>query len=541
MRIEAIDIQAKQRFFNDYQYNFDQVADQFEYNPTHTSIWNERLDYLKEQSYQREALCDVLVEMNKKWKAPKASFDQIETLRAENSTVVIAGQQAGLLTGPLYTVHKAISVLQLAKQKQSELGEPVVPVFWIAGEDHDFDEINHIFLKKQDQMKKYAIDQQPEMKQSVSDMVLDQDKAKKWLKSVFSEIKETEFTTDLLKQCLHAIEESETYTDFFARLMYQLLPQSGLVLFDAHDPMARELERTYFTRMIEQNESIAHGVYAALQKNRQRGYETLLDSEMEDAHLFYQHSGERTLLVRDEDGHFKGKNEEVSLSKEELLQAVQEEPWRLSNNVVTRPVMQEFLFPVLAFIGGPGEINYWSALKPAFSEVGLQMPPVIPRLSFTLMDRKTHQIIRDYQLSTQNAVGRGVGEEKVNWLSSHSVVPIDQLGAQVKKEMKRVHRPLRETSLQFGADVEQLAEKNIDYIEQHIDFLTKRFQQSLEEQYEKEMNDFNEVELLLHPSEGLQERVWNILPWVNQFGIDVFERMNTSIYRFDSPHYVIYL
>ncbi|WP_079480382.1 bacillithiol biosynthesis cysteine-adding enzyme BshC [Halobacillus salinus] len=541
MRMEAIDIQSKQRFFNDYQHNFDQVSDQFEYNPREESIWSERYQYVVNQSYQREALSDVLVEMNKKWEAPTETFEQIEKLRKENSAVVIAGQQAGLMTGPLYTVHKAISVLQLAKQKQEELQEPVVPVFWIAGEDHDFDEINHVFLKQQDHMEKFSIQQNPDPKQSVSDMALEQETANKWVKSVFSEIQETEFTNDLLKQCLSAVEKSESFTDFFARLMYQLLPESGLVLFDAHDPMARELERPYFHNMIEKNEPIARGVYAALQKNRNQGYETLLDSEMDDAHLFYQHDGDRTLLVRDEAGHFKGKNDEVVLSKEDLLEVVEQQPWLLSNNVVTRPLMQDCLFPVLAFIGGPGEINYWSALKPAFSEVGLQMPPVIPRLSFTLVDRRTQQILDKYELKTSTSVEYGVGEQKLNWLSSHSVAPIEQLGEQVKVEMDRIHRPLREASSQFGADIEQLADKNLEYIQQHVDFLTKRFHQSLEQQYTREMKEFEDVELLLHPNGGLQERVWNILPWINQYGLDVFERMNESYYSFESPHYIVHL
>ncbi|MCA0969377.1 bacillithiol biosynthesis cysteine-adding enzyme BshC [Halobacillus litoralis] len=539
--MEAIDIQPKQRFFTDYQQRFDQVSDQFQYNPHESTIYRERYATIQKQSYQRDALADVLVKMNEKWEAPQVVFDRIKELRDPNSAVVIAGQQAGLMTGPLYTIHKAISVLQLAKQQEEQIGESVIPVFWIAGEDHDFDEVNHIFLKDQDRMKKHTIQHQFNQKQSVSDMEVDQEQAEKWLTKVFSEQPETAFTHDLLKQCLKELKSSGSYTDFFARLMYQLLPESGLVLFDAHDPEVRELEKPYFNAMIEHNESIAQGVYAMLQQNRQRGYETLLDSELEDAHLFYDYEGERTLLVRDEEGRYKGKNDEVVLTKEELLRVVSDQPRCMSNNVVTRPLMQDFLFPVLAFIGGPGEINYWSALKPAFESVGLEMPPVIPRLSFTMMDRKTEQILDTFKLTPQHAVERGVGEERIKWLSSHSAVPIDQLGEQVKLEIDRIHRPLRETSEQFGPDVEQLAEKNLTYIQQHIDFLTKRFHQSLESQYKKEMEQFTHVDLLLHPNGGLQERVWNILPWINQYGKDVFERLNESTYRFDTPHYMIYV
>ena len=541
MRMESIHIEPKQRFFNDYQQAFERVAEQFEYNPHEEGIYHERLSYLQNQTYQREALADVLNEMNAKWEAPASTFENVEKLRDPQSTVVIAGQQAGLLGGPLYTVHKAISVLQLAKKQEKDLGTPVIPVFWIAGEDHDFDEINHVFMKESNRMKKLSINQRPESKLSVSDLEMDQHQAEEWMKKVFSAVEETEFTSDLYKQCLVELEKSVSYSDFFARLMYWLLPQSGLVIVDAHSPEIRALESSYFTSMIERNEQIAQGVYASLQKNKQAGYETLLDSEIEDAHLFYHHEGDRILLVRDEEGHFKGKNDEVFVSEQELLRAAKDHPRCLSNNVVTRPLMQECLFPVLAFIGGPGEINYWSALKPGFSSLGLQMPPVLARLSFTLIDRKSNQTLERLNIDGKHAIQSGVSEEKMNWIASQSTPPIDRLSEQVKQEMDKIHKPLRDKAADLGPDLESVAEKNFVYIKQHIDYLEKRFQQSLEQKFQREIEQFDELQWLLHPNGGLQERVWNLLPWVNQYGPDLFERINDHMLSFDQPHYIVYM
>ncbi|ELK45042.1 bacillithiol biosynthesis cysteine-adding enzyme BshC [Halobacillus sp. BAB-2008] len=541
MRIDPIQLPSKQAFFQDYKQNYEAVADRFAYHPFEDATWQARLDRLKKQPYQREALAEVLTEMNTRWDAPAASMENIEKLKEEDSVVVIAGQQAGLLTGPLYSVHKIISVLQLAKESERATGRKVVPVFWIAGEDHDFDEIHHVFMKEDDHMRKMTIDHMPETKASVSELDIDQEKGRKWLKDVFQMIPETEYTLDLFKEMDRQLNESKTYTDFFARLVYRLFPDEGIVLIDAHAPEVRELESDYFKNMIEHNREIAQGVYAVLQKNRQAGYETLLDSEINDAHLFYHRGKERILLNREEDGMFRGKNNEVALSKEELLHIAEHSPQQLSNNVVTRPLMQESLFPVLAFIGGPGEINYWSALKPAFDAAGLCMPPVFPRLSFTLVDRKTGQSLEKFQITAEHAVRHGVAGEKVNWLAAMSQPPIGRLSEQVKEEIDRVHAPLRQASAGISTDLGQLAEKNLQYILDHIDYMEKRLHQSMENRHQYEMDLFADIDVTLHPSGGLQERVWSILPWVNQHGMELFSRLNRHHLSFEQDHFVVYL
>lgn len=390
-------------------------------------------------------------------------------------------------------------------------------------------------------MKKMPIDQSPETKASVSDIEINQNIAKQWLKEIFQEVNETEYTHDFYEQAVNLLEASSTYSDFFAKLVYALFPDNGLVVVDAHDPEIRKLESPYFATMIEQNEPISRGVYSSLQINRQQGYEMNLESEWTDAHLFYHDQGDRILLMRDESGRYRGKNDEVSMTEQELVQIAAEHPEYLSNNVVTRPLMQEFLFPVLAFIGGPGEINYWSALKPAFQSVGLQMPPVLPRLSFTLIDRKAEQHMERLQIDSTQAIRYGVGGDKMKWIASRSTPPIHQLSEQVKEEVDRIHRPLRDKSGELGADIEQLAEKNLDYIFKQIDFLEKRMNQSLEQKFAHEIKHFNDVDLLVHPEGGLQERVWSIVPWVNQYGTDLFCRINEHTLPFDQDHFVVYV
>lgn len=143
---------SQNKLISDYRLGKQEIMDFFDYIPS--GDLETRVKELRERTFQRESLQEVLHKLNKAWDAPNSTLHNINRFSNKDSVVVIAGQQAGLLTGPMYTINKVISILQLAKQQEEELNIPVIPVFWIAGEDHDFDEINHIFMQEKSRLKK---------------------------------------------------------------------------------------------------------------------------------------------------------------------------------------------------------------------------------------------------------------------------------------------------------------------------------------------------------------------------------------------------
>src|SRR5699024_2292399 len=193
MAVQSIKLNNRNRLASKYVKG--KLPHHFPYDPFHSA--QERVNDLKERSFPREELVSILTNMNKSWDAPQHTLQQIERLREENSVVVIGGQQAGLLTGPLYTIHKIISIIKYAKEQEARLNIPVVPVFWIAGEDHDYDEINHIYTTADNELNKRIIEQEEWQKKSVSHIPLDQSLTEKWVKQVFHDLTETEYTRDL--------------------------------------------------------------------------------------------------------------------------------------------------------------------------------------------------------------------------------------------------------------------------------------------------------------------------------------------------------
>lgn len=504
---------------------------------------DERYHDLQERSYPREELVSVLTSMNDHWDAPQATLSQIKRLKDERSVVVVGGQQAGLLTGPLYTIHKIVSILKYAKEQERRLKVPVIPLFWIAGEDHDYDEINHTYTATKGKINKRIFQQEVWLRQPISDISLDQDLAYNWIKEIFADLHETVHTKELVRTLFEQIDQSKTFVDFFARLIFQLFPEEGLVLIDSHDAKLRHLEKEFFCRLIEKQGELNDAFYTAGEKIKQKGLGLQVEITKEDGNLFYHDdAGERVLLIRDGEDWI-GKNEEVKLSQEQLLEIAKEKPERLSNNVLTRPLMQEALLPTLAFIAGDGEISYWAVLKEAFPifDEKMLMPPVVPRLSITLLTERIDKILKTRVLDADFIVNHGCQQLKLNWLSTQENPPLQLLFDEAKEEMKELHEPLQVLAASLGPDLEAESKRNLANILREVDYLKRRTQKQLEKKYKEQLTMYEEVQVALRPEDTLQERILNILPFINMYGVSVIHTLLEQDLSFKEDHHIVYL
>ncbi|QHS22157.1 bacillithiol biosynthesis cysteine-adding enzyme BshC [Virgibacillus sp. MSP4-1] len=540
MRVKPISLENQSKLVTDYRNRKQNILQYFHYDPFDKKVFAQRLKDIAAMKYKREELSDVLKKCNHKWGAGEKTLSNIERLKDEKSVTVVGGQQAGLLTGPLYSIHKMISIIKLAREQEEALGVPVIPLFWIAGEDHDYEEINHVYLPRGDRMKKFRTLQQQVEKKSVSHMKLDQEVTGQWLDNLFGNLKETQYTKELHKKLKELIKHSETFVDFFAQVTFALFRDEGLVLLDSGDPEIRGLESEYFQSMMTHQPEIASGVAEALHQTSQSGYTIPVDADNTDGHLFYHHNGERVLLTVNE-GDWTGKNGECSLTDDEIREIAEHSPELLSNNVVTRPMMQELLLPVLAFVGGGGEVAYWSLLKAGFEALGLKVPPVLPRLSFTLIDPKREKTLRSLALSVDHVIQNGVDVERIAWLKRQTHAPVEEVSDQVKLTIEKVHEPLRDIAKEAGDDVAQLADKNLTHLLREVEYLEQRIDYSIRMKHQETVQKFNDLELFLYPEGGLQERTWNVLYWLNTYGEDWIHELMDKEMEWESSHYVLYL
>ncbi|WP_179295398.1 bacillithiol biosynthesis cysteine-adding enzyme BshC [Bacillus sp. FJAT-45350] len=517
----------------------EKIASLFDYSLNDEMKFHKRKEDLEKRNFQRQELASVLEKAHKNYKYNTKALEQIERLKDENSLFVVGGQQPGVLTGPLYTIYKAITVIELAKEQESELGVPVIPLFWIAGEDHDFAEIHHIFIQSNsnNNWKKHAISDQSLNKKMLSYLEIEQKDVKQWLEKVFFSYKETAHTKELYNVALELLERSNTFVDFFAELMSWLFKEEGLLLLDSADKNVRQLEKTYFVKMIEQNQQIQEAFIEGVRQIESLGFTSPIELAVENGNLFYVENGKRHRIDREGEHFNTGKR---TLSTDELLKIAKESPEYLSNNVVTRPLMQEELLPVLAFVGGPGEIAYWSTLKEVFHLFSYKIPPLIPRIAATIVDRQTEKWLEEYQVSAEEAL-QGVSQEKNKWYEKQKKWNVEETAILVKEKISAVHREFQDLATAIDPSLEKIALKNYQIIEGQLTYLEKKLEGQIRKQYEVELSHFDLIEMSFSPDGKPQERFFNIFYYLNQYGSDLVPRISSLQLKRNYLHKVIYL
>lgn len=538
MKLESIQVPVRNHVLADYWLPNTAIQSFFEYEYS-DEAFQERAAYLEKQTKDQSEIAAII----RQFMEPLGLSDKInEHLKQleQGALVVVGGQQAGVLTGPLYSVNKAISVIALAKEQSVKLQRPVVPIFWIAGEDHDLDEINHTYTICETAVKKRAYSERSKRKTMASTTTLNREAMTQFINSVIKDYGETAYTEEIRNDLQEALTESDTFTDFFARLMNRLFKKEGLLMIDAANPIFRQYESQFFTHIIRNNEEIAQAVTLQEQAFDRAGYGTPIFSTIEAANLFYVKDGERHLLERRQD-QFVNLAANIKLSREELLEIAEIHPEQLSNNVVTRPLMQEMTLPVLAFVGGPGELAYWATLKNAFSVLGLQMPIFAPRLHITFVTRQVEQLLKEYKLSVED-----VWAGKAMQLKEQFVADVQDETA--KQQIEAIQQLIKEKYVELEAyleaqqiPLEKIIMKNKENHVKQFNYLQQKVEQTILAKHEATIRKYMILQNELYPNDGFQERSYNPYQYMNEFGPSLIDEMLEKSYSIGNRHYLLYL
>ena len=542
MEMLNLSLPAANRFATDYLAGSAELQSFFHYNYKNDSDYVHRLDELKNRSFMRTELADHIESFMSRFPHSDNIAANIQKLRQQNSVAVIGGQQAGILTGPLYTIHKVISIIKLAEQKEAELGVPVVPVFWIAGEDHDYHEVNHVYVMNNNKQEKWIYPEKNLEKKMISEVCLNKDLCYSWVEEIVETYGETEHTKEILAFALQSLDSAQSFVDFFATIIMELFKDSGLLIVDSGDKELRKLEKEYFMKQIIEHQEITAAVFNQQEKTSGAGYPNMIDISGNAANLFYydEEENERILLQFDEaSSRFKSKNGEVSFSFEELMEIATEYPEKLSNNVVTRPLMQEWLFPTLAFIGGPGEIAYWSELKLVFDYFGLKMPPLVPRLNITILERSVETDLEELDLALEEVLISGTNKHELKFIDSLKDREVEELFSDVKSLLAEKYGQVREKSNEIDPALIPMLEKNEIILMNQISFMEGKIVEAVCRKHDHILRKFTRVENALRPGGSAQERVWNPFYYLNKYGIGFISDLLQQNYQFDGTHKII--
>lgn len=337
----------------------------------------------------REALRVGLLAYLKRLGAPQASLEAAELLAHPNSRVVVSGQQAGLLTGPAYTFYKAHTALKLAHE-HSSTQQPVVPVFWVASQDHDTDEIRSVELLDFEE-RIHALELELPHAHPAGRIGF-----APYFAQVCNLLRPFSEYPEVRERICRAMLGNWSYSEVFARLMLEFLGPHGLVVFD---PMAKELAPLFLPAL---EREIADPLASSKAINRtalamkKAGLEPVLGRGEAATNLFLEGPDGVRRLLRFRDGKFE--DGERSYTSTDLRALLAEDAACLTPAAGLRPVLQDTVLPTAGFVVGPGELKYVAELGGVYALHGLQMPAVIRRVGVTLLEPPIERILQKYGL-----------------------------------------------------------------------------------------------------------------------------------------------
>lgn len=489
----------------------------------------------------RDKVCDTLLALNERWGARPETLDNIKLLRDPDCIAVVSGQQAGLFTGPLYTVYKALAAVKLAgclRQRNTK----AVPVFWIAAEDHDFVEVAKAEIIGRDcQLKHVEVSTGLHREgQPVGQVVLD-DSIREVIDQLFELLPASEFAADMKALVNNAWQPGRGYVDSFATMMTALLGEHGLIFLDPLDPELKRLAAPLYSEAARRAPEIAAALEQRSSDLEAAGYHAQVLATANSFPLFlHDEEGRRHAMTRVESGKYKAKDIEQEYTADELATMAQEMPERFSPNVTLRAVVQDYLLPTIAYHGGAAEIAYFAQTAEVYRVLERPATPILPRSSLTMIERHTGRVLERYDLTLADFF-EGLDPVMTRVVEEHLGADTAKLFSKavqnVNHELDRLRTELEGIDPTLASALDT-GRKKINY---QLDGLRTRFVRAQMTRDEAAHRQLQRAFDQLYPNKDLQERHINITSLLARHGTYVIEWIFNAINLGSSEHQIVYL
>ena len=498
-------------------------------------------EVLAAQQVDRSLLCDALREMNAGWGAGSETLANIELLRDADCLAVVSGQQAGLFTGPLYTIYKALSAVKLAgclRQRNTK----AVPVFWIATEDHDFQEVAKAkFIGRDCRLASVEAPQELHPEGYPVGLVRLDESIDSVVAKSLELLPISEFTDDLEALLRDSWKPGHGYDEAFARMMTALLGHHGLIFLNPLDQKLKKLAAPLYASAAAKAQEIAGAVEARSRELEQAGYHAQVLASSNSFPLFlHNESGARHALTRTEEGKYKAKDLDTAYTSEELAQLAASEPERFSPNVTLRAVVQDYLLPTIAYYGGAAEIAYFAQTAEVYRVLERPVTPILPRSSLTMIERHTSRVLERYGLTLEDLFA---GPESVltrvveEHLGADTAQTFSETESSVNQELDRLKEKLRSVDPTL-ADALETGRRKINY---QLEGLRSRFHRAQMSRDEALQRQLERAFDQLYPNKELQERHINITSLLARHGRYVIDWIYNAINLGSTEHQIVYL
>jgi len=488
---------------------------------------------------RRGKVSEILERQNRAWGASSKTLANIERFK-RGALAAVTGQQVGLFGGPLFSIFKALTAVKLAEQATAA-GVDCVPVFWLATEDHDLAEVNHVALLSEQGLPERLVVESPAFDgNAVEDAPVGAVKFGREIEPVVEHAAALLGDSEVATWLRQAYRPGESLGSAFGLLFARLFADWGVILLDPADKDFHDLAKPLFRAAIERASELDEALLARGKALEAAGYHQQVKVTSATTLFFEVKNGARTVVRRrsnDANGGEFAVGEERS-SSEELVERIEEAPETFSPNALFRPVVQDYLLPTLVYTGGAAEVAYFAQAGVVYEKLLRRVTPILPRFSATLLEAKAERILTRHQLSLPEVFQ---GPDKVREVIAARSLPPD-LQARFSEAYASVEQSmaaLRESIGKLDSTLIDTAESTRTSMSHQIDRLRARVARAEQQRNEVITRHADALSHALFPNKVLQEREVAGVSFVARCGTELLANLYQHVHPDCHDHQVI--
>jgi bacillithiol biosynthesis cysteine-adding enzyme BshC len=514
------DIPHTTRLFSDFQYHFDRVASFYRYRPDDPESYVHAAKEIDFPDDRRAALVAAL-------KVRNGESASLELLARPGTVAVVTGQQVGLFSGPAYTIYKALTAARLAADLNRR-GIVAVPIFWLATEDHDLAEVNHSFVfGPAHRPILLNVDEGAGAADRPVGAIPIQAPPIEPLRNALAGLP---YADEVVAAAAEAYQSGVTFGAGFQRLLQRMLAKCGLLFVDPLDEAIRRLAAPTLVSALRDRDRLTEKL---LERNRQleaAGYHAQVHIEQKTSLVFLL-EGDRRITLRRQNGGFVTKDRRYSV--DELIDRAE----HLSPNALLRPVVQDYVLPTVAYVGGPAELAYMAQSQVVYEDLLGRMPVMLSRSSFTLLDARAVKLMERYALTVPSLLR---GEDATRELIAQKLVPQSLLRqfAQIQNDTGQALDRLKTDLTAFDPTLAAAADKARAKILYQLAKTERKAAREALKRDQRAGAEAGYLSGLVYPDKHLQERLYSILPFLAQHGMPLIDTLYEHV-RLDCPDHKV--
>ena len=524
------------KLFRTYVSNFQKLSNFYGANPFDHEAIAKKVKAFEFAGDRRQTI-EILTAFNRQFDVDQATLDNLERLGQDDALVIVTGQQLGIYGGPLYTMMKTITVIHLAQQFERKFNRPVIPVFWLADEDHDYDEVRGLHVINNDELEAFELPPKSNHLKAVAEMKLP-DELQTFREKLKESLYDTDFSDDLWEVIDDSFGTQSTFLSAFGNYMARLFSKHGLVFAGSNNKKVKKATRKCIKRSISKADDIRT---ALEEQSKTLNKDFHQQVTLYDSNLFYlDENNGRVKIIRNDDDWKTDTGRKWTT--DQLLDEIETYPQRFSPNVFLRPVLQDKLLPSIGYVAGPGETAYYGQMKQMYSYFDLDMPVIFPRLSATLIEPAIDRIFGELPFEFHE-YGNRIEDLESDFVDRTEQTDIEAIFGDWKTKIEGISESKRKEISDIDPTLDGAAGKATAAYFNELNKLKGKVYRAVKSQEETQLNRIRRIKTNLFPSDNLQERSISGIYFMNKYGVDIWDDILESLDQNEKydQHKLIYL